>query len=89
MNNCVGPLNTAVNNRGLLFSTAADLVRSHDLRDVRHAGGLFAFVERRFDLLSAALWVFNIDGDLTLTRAEGVHREHGRTHHTVPGRLDA
>lgn len=65
-----------------------DLMRSHDLRDVRHAVGLFAFIEHRFDFLSEALGVFNIDHDLPLTGAEGVHREHGRTHHPVTSRLN-
>lgn len=66
----------------------SDLVRSHDLWGVGHAVSLLAFIQHRFDLLSTARGVFNIDRDLSLTRAVRVHREHGRTHHPVTCRLD-
>lgn len=66
----------------------SDLVRSHDLWGVGHAVSLLAFIQHGFDLLSKTHWVFDIDRDLSLTRAVCVHREDGRTHHPVTCRLD-
>lgn len=34
-------------------------------------------------LLSGAVWMIQVDGDLTLACTEGVHREHSRSQHSV------
>lgn len=39
-------------------------------------------------LLSGTVRLVQIDGDLTLTGAERVHREHGGTQHPVPRRFN-
>lgn len=39
-------------------------------------------------LLSGAVWMVQVDGDLSLTGAERVHVEHGRAQHSVSCRLN-